>query len=205
MLLAAAGFIPYATAYTATGAQTIAIPAGASTVTIECIGPGGPGGSDGDNEWGSGGGGAYSKKTSYSVAGLSGIYLYVAPSTTSLVSGVATLAKANNSSGAVICSADYGHGRYANGDAVGGAAANGTGDVKYSGGAGQVGDRNDYAGGGAGGPTGNGGNGNLASPGSGNGIPAGSGGGGGNPGNIYGGGGGTYSAGAQGWIRLSWA
>lgn len=192
------GFAGYSTVCTGTG--TVAIPQGASSVTIELIGAGADGYWDGgDGMCRGGGGGAYSKKNTYSVNGLTGIYLDVGAG--------ATVARINNLSGTVICSAAPG------GYPAGGLASYGVGDVTYSGGNGTpVLNGVTAGGGGAAGPNGNGGNAIGATGGVSGGGAAGSGGDGSTyqPGNNYGGGGGGngYSGkgnGAQGWAKLTWA
>jgi len=195
-------FSPFSTEYTTPGyAATIAIPEGASTVTVECIGGGGGRGWYSDNS-GGGGGGGYARKNSYSVAGLTGIYVSVGYGYH--VSGGAysypSFARENGSGGTVIANATGG---YAAPTGSGGAGGAGTvGDVLYTGGTGAG-----SAGGGAAGPGGNGGAASGSTPGAGNGSPAGDGGANDLPGEDYGGGsgGGTSANGAGGWLKLSWA
>ncbi len=198
-------FEAFSTDYTATGGQTIAIPAGAVAVTIEVIAAG-AGGNSGNNG-GGGGGGGYAKRNTYSVAGLTGIYIYVPPSVAASTSGAAAYARENASGGTVICSANGGG--PGSGASAGSGGAGTVGDVLHTGGNGDI-----YGtgggGGGAAGPTSNGSPGYHSIGGDGGGTPAGKGGDwGGNPGANYGGGGngyntGTGGAGAQGWVKLSW-
>lgn len=200
-LLAAAGFASYSQTITTTGASTITKPVGATTCTVELIAAGSSGVNNFDDSGSGGGGGAYSKTNTYSLAGVTGIYIVIPAGN----AGNA-IARVNNSGGAVIAEADG-----TINDSAGGSAASGTGDVKYSGGSGSSGSvSSSYCrGGGAAGPTGNGGNATSGSAGAGGGSPAGFGGGSGSGGDYGGGGGvnssGTVSAGGQGWCRLTWA
>ena len=185
------GFTPVSTDYTTPGTQTVSIPDGATAVTVECIGSGGAGGAS----YG-GGGGEYAQKTSYAVAGLTGIYISVPDAFTSS-DGDAAFAKENSSGGTTIALANGGL-RASHGGAGG---TGGTGDILHDGGAGNPA----RGGGGAGGPTSAGGNGSGSTGGAGGGSPAGAGGDEGSAGHNYGGGGAAGSTiGAPGWIRLSW-
>lgn len=205
-------FESYSTDYTTAGGQTISIPAGASTVTIVCIGGGG-GSSyfyDDHDHFQGGGGGAYSAKNTYSVSGLSGIYIYVGaagPAVHSLANaGGDSYAKENSSGGTTICFAQGGQS-----GTTGGNAASGTGDVKYSGGNGVDAFQRYIGAGGAGGPSGNGSTGSGNNGGASGGSPGGAGGGQNNgqgAGLAYGGGGAWYNyahyAGSVGIVRLTW-
>lgn len=209
-------FTSYSTEYTTPGTQTISIPAGASSVTVECIAAGAAANCqrvtvEDPYQAAGGAGGAYSKKNTYSVASLSGIYISV-PAAAVAASGQDAFARENNSGGTEICVAK-GATRSSSAGAVsqGGQAGSGVGDVKYSGGNGATGS-NTQGGGGAAGPSGNGSNGTSGSGGASGGSPAGNGGSpGDNNGNNYGGGAGaddsptTNANGAQGWIKLTWA
>jgi hypothetical protein len=186
----------FATEYTTIGQQTIGIPVGATSVTIECIASGFTAPFSNAEDPSGGAGGAYSKTINYSLAGLTALWLSVPAG----ASGDA-MVRANNSVGPIICLAKGG------GSNQGGSAASGVGDVKFSGGntvsGGVV---LGLAGGGAAGPNGPGGNCSGSTPGTAGGSPAGSGGTtGGGAGQNYGGGGGCFAGlGAQGWIKLTW-
>ena len=185
-------FTPFSTEYTTPGTQTVSIPAGATTFDVECIAAGGGGTSGAGLSGGSGGG--YAKKSGYSVAGLTGVFISV-PNTTAVNSDGASCFSKENSSG-------------------------GTDIIRATGGAGSVGDTlrtggsataaGASGGGGAAGTTGNGSNNSGSSGGAGGGTPAGAGGNGNAAGNNYGGGGGDCGAsgtnclGAQGWLKISW-
>lgn len=189
------GFVGYSTEYTTPGTSTISIPSGASTVTVECIAAGGgtPGG-------GGGGGGGYAKKNTYSVSGLSGIYISVPNTASGATNGSPCFAKENSSGGADIARATGGN----KGD--GGTGGAGTvGDVLRTGGTG--GGAGSGGGGGAAGPTSNGSNASGGTGGTGGGSPAGAGGNSGVNGSNYGGGAGGLAGntGAQGWLKLTWA
>lgn len=211
---AAVSFTPFATEYTTAGNQIVAIPVGATAVSIECIGAGAGGGSDSATWVAGGGGGAYSKKLNYSTSGLTGLYISVPAASTT--AGAAAFVKANSSSGTLICEAKGGlQGAKTYPYGQGGQSSDGTGDVKYSGGKGGVTltFSSNVGGGGAAGPSGNGGNGSssgLPVGGSSGGSPAGKGGdhASGYNGVIYGGGAGSNSSsfiGAKGYIKLSWS
>lgn len=188
--------VPLPTEYTTSGSHTVpsSFWLDATSVTAECIG-GGTGGST----YSGGSGGAYAKKNSYSLSGLSALYLVVPNSSTSTAQSA--YVRANNSSGSVIAMAEG-----SPSPDTPGRAANSTGDVRYSGGVSHF--LYNY-GGGAAGPSGNGGDASSDAPGSGGGSPAGAGGTFDNNGNPYGGGGGKTSegltAGGPGWIRLTFA
>lgn len=196
----AGGFSPFSTEYTTPGTDTITIPEGALTCTIECYGAGAS--ADGTQ---SGGGGAYSQKTAMSVVGLTALYLSVPVQPAVSTGGGNAFVRENSSSGTIVCLAKGGG---SGGLRIGG-PGNGTGDIRYSGGNGVL----DLAvgGGGAAGPTGNGSNGSSPDGGTGNGGVAGNGGDGlGTNGMNYGGGGGNrdeeeFGLGAQGYIKLTWA
>lgn len=200
-------FVGYSTTYSTVGTQTVSIPVGATTVTVECFG-GGEAGSTNFKSFGvGGGGGAYSKRNSYSTAGLSGIYIDV-PAGGSLggADGADAVARENSVAGTIVCLAKGGG---TAGGGVGGASASGTGDVKHSGGNG-AGAISSSGGGGGAGPSGNGSNGSGATGGASGGSPAGAGGNGtNNAGNEAGGGGGagssSFAAGAKGRVILTWA
>lgn len=196
--------------------STKAVPAGATAVSIIVVAQGGYGGDGGTSTFGGGGGGggAYSAITSYSLAGVTNLYLYAEGSSTR-VCGV----KTNNSSGTIMVSAQRGKngltGSTSAGAAqAGGAAASGVGTVKFSGGAGSVRRSGTFSvGGGAGSGAANGGAGTGTTAGT-SASPGGTGGGntfGPTNGNDYGGGGGgarpNDGSGSQpgGMIfRLSW-
>lgn len=227
-----ATFAGYSTEYTTPGTQTISIPAGASTVTVECIAGGASGsrnGGPGGNAPG-GGGGEYAQKTTYSVAGLTGIYISV-PASVAGVSSSATagnagsdcFAKENSSGGTDICRAKGAPATATPGFGAktGAGGSGGTGDILRSGGStseDRFAPNVAGAGAGAGGTTGAGGSvTNSNTGGTSGGSPAGAGGnspgtgaGDGTAGSNYGGGGGasvsgTSGAGAQGWLKLTWA
>lgn len=197
-----AAFTGYSDTITATGTQTVSIPAGASTVTVECISSG-AGGYDNGTTYG-GGGGAYSKKNTYSLAGLTGIYIDVPAAGAYGANGSDALARENSAGGTIICKAakSWNYNSIHTGD--GGQAADGTGDLKYSGGgiSSSAG-----GGGGAAGPSGSGAANSGGTGGTAGGSPAGAGGNTSANGNNYGGGAGAGGAttGAQGWIKLTWA
>ena len=211
-LASASGFSPFSAEYTTPGTQTVSIPAGATAVTIECIGGGAGAFWNSGTIRAGGGGGAYSKTNSYSVSGLSALYLGVPASADSYVSGSLALVKANTSGGAVLCLAMGGSVGTASVGGAGGSSAAGTGDLKYQGGTGYYALSNAPAGGGgAGNSAGAGGNsssgtGGAAGAGT---APAGNGGSGFSNGANYGGGGGGSTSGlgrgAQGWIKLTWS
>lgn len=200
-------FSPYSTEYIP-GTYTISIPVGAATVTIECLGAGAPGWNDGGDpslEVG-GGGAAYSKRITYSVAGLSAIYLVVATPSSDNTLRVDTYAKENNSSGTTICLAaggGDGTGTYKN--QTGGKSTSCIGDVKNSGGNGSANaSASLVAGGGAGGETGSGGNASGATGGTGN-SPGANGGNANTAGSTPGGGGSSNGhLGGNGWAKFSW-
>lgn len=178
-------------------ARFIDKPAGATLLTAEVIGPGGP-----NNGNGGGGGGAYARKNNINVSAVSGVTIsafyrgdYSFTPTTVSVSGLGTVASAE-------CGGAGG-----SAGSVGGQAANSIGDVKYSGGNGAGGGGIPAAGGGAAGPTGNGGNASGNTPGAGGGAPAGAGGTSGLNGNNPGGGSGNSgsTSGGCGWVRLTWS
>lgn len=187
----ASGFVGYSTEYTTPGTQTIAKPFGATSVTIECIGAGGLGGTGKSN---GGGGGAYSKRLAYSVTGLSDVYLVIPASNAG-----AAEAKENTSGGTVICSANGGTSGNSGGA---GGTTGGTGDTKYAGGEGG----NGGGGGGAAGPSGAGGGTGGSVGGLSGGSPGGNGGNYGVAGSNYGGGGGLPALnGGSGYVKLTWA
>ena len=216
IMLMKAAFVPYSTEYTTPGTSTISIPAGATTVTIECIGSGARGDVNSGVRGAGGGGSAYAKKNTYSLSGLTGIYISVsAINTTEEGAALDSFAKENSSGGTTICLAAGAPGAVADGSTpLGGTAASSTGDVKYSGGSGASVHSSDEVasgGGGSAGPSGAGGNASYDTAGTGNGAPAGNGGSGsGVAGSAAGGGGGAHYSGtsgngARGWIKLSWA
>lgn len=196
---------------------TITVPAGATSVAITVIAQGGFGGAGGTSTFGGGGGGggACSVVNSYSLSGVTSLYIYY-EGTGSRLCGV----KTDNSSGALIISAQRGFNGLAGSASAGtasagGSAASGTGDTKYSGGAGSVRRSGTFSvGGGAGYPTGNGGAGSGTTAGTSS-SPGGTGGGstfGASAGNDYGGGGGGAAPNdGSGWnpgralFRLSWS
>lgn len=200
-VLAGFSFNSYSTEYTATGDQTIAVPNGASSVDIECIGPGGGGYTSHSTptRYYGGGGGGYAKKVAYSVIGVSALWISVpvAPppngGSTKLPITSSTV-RAETSTGTILCNAtsgtefsDYGSGT--------------VGDILYHGGTGMGGrtTQSEAYGGGAAGPLGNGGNAAYNAYGTSGGSPAGDG------GQDYGGGNhGGYTSGRQGYIRLTW-
>ncbi len=197
-------FNSFSTAYTTPGAQTVAIPAGATKVTVEAIGAGG--GASFSGTFLGGGGGAYAKKTAYSVSGLTAVYIVVPTSASAGISGASAVARENNSSGTVICSAQGG-----NWNRTGGTTAGSVGDVLRAGGAGATDGGATYTsgGGGAAGPVSAGGDGtNTGVGGTSGGSPAGAGGNADADGAYYGGGGGIGNAhtgmGRQGWLKLTW-
>ena len=192
-----ASFSPYSTEYPTAGTQTIPVPSGATTVEIEVIAAGGNANHDGFYAQG-GGGAGYAKRNAMSLAGITDIYISVPAQ----ASEGACFARANTSGGTLLCNATGG----SHAATSGGPGGTGTvGDVLHTGGNGQRVWYSGAYGGGAAGPTGNGG-----TPTSG-GAPAGAGGGGGQNGSNYGGGGGdtqpggAAGVGAQGWLKLSWA
>ena len=196
--------------------STKAVPAGATAVSIIVVAQGGWGGDGGTSTFGGGGGGggAYSSISSYSLSGITNLYLYAEGSSTR-VCGV----KENNSSGTIMVSAQRGvTGLTSSSTAgvaqAGGAAASGVGTVKFSGGAGSVRRSGTFSvGGGAGSGAANGGAGTGTTAGT-SASPGGTGGGntsGGTVGNNYGGGGsGAPPNAGSGWqpgkmlFRLSW-
>lgn len=207
-----AAFTPYSTEYTTPGTQTVSVPAGATSVTIECIGAGAGAYWNNGAIRSGGGGGGYAKATSYSVSGLSAIYLSIPGAAATGTSGGDAFAKANSSGGTTICLAKGGGvGTYSVGGS-GGYAVCETGDVKRNGGAGYFGSSNAAAaGGGAANSASDGGNatpyaGGAAGTGT---APAGAGGTAYANGALYGGGGGGSTSGlgtgAQGWIKLTWS
>ena len=215
-------FAPFSTEYTTPGTQTVSIPAGATAVTIECIGAGGSGGAaTGATYRAGGGGGEYAKTISYSLSGLTGLHISV-PNSVAGVSassdgntGAQATVRENTSGGTIICQANGGQGgKQGTGSAKNGyGGTGGTGDVLHDGGTSRRSSNGRSGGGGAGGPTSAGGDvGNSSTGGAGGGSPAGAGGDAdsGN-GSNYGGGGGAAGGsaasgdGAQGWIKLSWA
>ena len=182
---------PIVETFVTPGTSTIGLFSGASTVTVEGIGAG-----DGkDGSFGRGGGG-YSRRNSYSLSGLSALYLIVPAGNANAGTAASAIVRANNSGGTLIMEAKPGNGYSANTN-----SSTGTGDVRYNGGA--VGSFSN-AGGGAAGPSGAGGASSGTTPGTSGGSPAGAGGASGQAGQSYGGGGGNNAGGAQGWIRLSW-
>ncbi len=197
---------PIVTTYTTPGTQTVSVPTGAVIVTVECYAAGATPLDDGTA--GAGGGGAYSKRNTYSVAGLTGLYLSVPAAPGNNTAGGDAFVRENNASGTVICLAKGG----GSGGTIriGGAAASGTGDTKYSGGNGEAYGGGLAGGGGGAGSTGNGSNGSAGSGGAGGGGLAGAGGeGNGTNGVAAGGGGGSRDdvqagAGARGAIKLTW-
>lgn len=194
-------FTPTSNTYTTPGTQSVNVPAGATYVTMECI----AGGSSGTVSTIGGGGGAYAAKNSFSVVGLATVFIQVgAGAATGNTKGTNSYVKETDTSGTIRCLAAASSAS----SSVGGLDSGCTGDVKHSGGDGFGG------GGGAGGPTsaatnctgetGTAGGGGSAGAG-GNGLP-----GPGAPtaGSNYGGGGArsqdNFSAGAGGWVKLSW-
>lgn len=200
-------FAPYSVTFTTPGAQTIPVPFGAKTVTVECYGAGGSGNAR-QTMFCGGGGGGYSKKNTYSLAGLTGIYISVPGVPAAHTDGADAFAKENSSGGTTICLAKGGQAQ-PDVNNLGGQASAGTGDVKYSGGTGyQDLSHALSAGGGGAGPTGAGGNASSATAGIADGGLSGAGGVDTATGNNYGGGAGGWDPtafGAQGAIRLSWA
>ena len=205
--------LPYSTEYTTPGTQTVAIPAGAATVTVECYGSGANATYVNGVQSTCGGGGAgYSRRDTYSVSGLTALYLSIpdAPASGSGVLGDDAFVKENTAGGTTICLAKGGG--TVVGSYVGGAAADGTGDVKFSGGDGHNVATENCGGGGGAGPDGDGGDGGSGTAGTAGGGLAGvgsngittsasaCGGGGGVRSN-----GGTPRVGARGGIKLSWA
>lgn len=197
---------PIVQVITATGAGSFTVPAGVTSLTVECWGAGGGGGSTG------GGGGAYSAAT-----------LPVTPNSTIGYSvgigGTSSTGATDTAFGANLVLAKCGNNGLG-GAGAGGAASSGVGTVKFSGGAG-----GSYGGGGgasaskngdggAGGSSGGGnspgagaGGGSFAAPGASN-VEGGGGGGpeyknGGGDGGAPGGGGGTSGTGGRGQIRVT--
>lgn len=182
-------------------------PANVSSITIECYAGGGGGAKAAGN---GGGGGAYSKLNIYSVVpGTS--YSY------SVGAGGPDGFSGGDTDFNTVCYAVGGD--YGDLGGTGGAAAGGTGDIKYSGGNGAFATAVDGGGGGGGaGSSGAGGNGSGVTGGTGGGGYAGAGGTGdtypfldGTAGNTYGGGGGgaeldngTGYTGADGMIQISY-
>lgn len=211
-------FVGYSTAYTTPGTDTIAIPVGATTATVECYAAGGGGRQDGltITHKSGGGGGAYARKNTHPVAGLTAIYISVPDTVGAETTGQDCFARENTSGGAVICLAKGGAAGVAAGTAAGGSATSSVGDVKFRGGQSQA-TSNDSSGGGGGGPSGAGGDSiNSGTGGAGGGGVAGAGGARADtadPGQNYGGGGGGSTlgalgfggAGAQGYLKLTWA
>lgn len=193
VLIAGAG-LPAPTTYTTVGTQTVLASfwGSATRATIELYAAGANtlGGSIG------GGGGQYAKKNTYSLAGLTGLFLTIPAGG----SGAACLVQENSGSGGTIVQA------ISPTSSTGGTG--GTGDVTNDGGSGGFG--TGTAGGGAGGSSSAGGNAVGATPGAGGGGLAGAGGttgfNGGN-GVNYGGGAAAQSSalGAQGAIKITWA
>lgn len=169
-------------------------PAGATSVTIICVGSGGDGSLD--NNAG-GGGGACSRTVTYSLAGVTSLFLTVAQR--GVGQGAGSGVRINSAGGTVICYAESG----TNGtsSSSGGRSSQGVGDFKYSGGNSSGGDAN-RGGGGAAGPTANGSNTFNTGGGASGGAPGGKGGGGGSNGNAYGGGGGKGAQGYRGYVSL---
>jgi len=199
MLLGGGGFAQVVQTYTTPGTQTVSIPDGASFVTVECIGAGANGSHTADPTVNGGGAGAYSKRNSYSLSGLTGIYISVPTG-----QGGDAFAKENSSGGTTICLAAG----KSTANSSGALSTSCTGDLKYSGGDGDgSGGTGAIAGGGAGGPNGAGTAASVNTPGVGGGGAAGNGGNGSQDGFVYGGGGGctnvTDKLGAQGWLRLT--
>ena len=188
-----ASFSPFSTTYTTPGTQTISIPAGATSVVIECIGAGSSGVPEKTGTYG-GNGGDYAKTTISSLSGYSALYISVPAATAANTPGASAFVKRDNSTGTTLCRG-YGGGPGSGSQSL----YNGSlGDVIHYGGEGA----NSNGGGGAGGPTGNGG----VGPGGAGNSPGGNGGStSASAGQNYGGGGGSASTGAQGWIKLSWS
>ena len=208
---AIAGFDAFATEYTTAGDFSVPIPDGATSVIMEAIASGGAGGTGGgDGDGGGGGGAAYSRTNYSSVAGLTALHVHVPaaiPHSVQTTGGHDAVVRANNVSGAVLCYAKAGRCGAINGvggNAPGGVASAGIGDVKYSGGRGQTG--NGGGGGSAAGINRNGNNGTSeggVSPG----YPAGAGGQPGAPGSAggaFGGGGGPAAPSGRGYVKLNW-
>lgn len=171
-----------------TSTQTVAIPGGATKVTVEAYG----GGSGGTTSSNGGGGAGYSRKNNYSLSGLTGIYCSVGSGGAVNSGGSSSIVRANDAGGTAIAIGRQG-------ETTGGATA-GFGDVTFTGGNGGT-----SAGGGSGGPDGNGGAASGATGGLGNGGYAGSGGTTGAAGTNYGGGGGRNAVGAPGIVILTFS
>ncbi len=214
---------------TFTTSGTFTVPAGVTTLIVECWGAGGGGGSSRNNNGnpragGGGGGGGYSSSV-----------LTVVPGTNySIVVGTGGAGGASNSNGSAGGNTTFngttvvalgGSGGNRGGNGAGGAGAtSGTGSVTYTGGNGAAGVNNTGSGGGGGGAGSNGNGGAAAgtTAGSGTDLNGGDGGAGisgissaGNSGNNYGGGGsGGYALagggdrpggdGADGYVVISW-
>ncbi|MFN8466044.1 MAG: MBG domain-containing protein [Caldilineaceae bacterium] len=138
---------------TLTGSGNWTVPAGVTSITVECWGGGGGGGADSsstDGAGGGGGGGAYAKRNNYSVTPGSPIAYSVGGGGGSGANGGDT----SFGTGGTICKADGGNaggnaGFLSNGSSgSGGTIANSTGDVRIAGGAGAGGQTSTGGGGG---------------------------------------------------------
>lgn len=183
-----------------TGAGTYSKPAdwNNNNNSIECIGAGGRAltSASGGYATGGAGGGAYSKKNNVTLSASTN-YSVGAGSSTSGTAGGDTFFGATTFASSVCAAKGGAVGASLNTKGLGGAAASGIGDTKYSGGDGGTGaaaaSYNTGGGGGGAGPNGNGGNGGNGF----NGVSGGAGGGGGNGGGGNGANG-TSTAGGNG-------
>ena len=97
-----ASFSPFSTTYTTPGTQTISIPAGATSVVIECIGAGSSGVPEKTGTYG-GNGGDYAKTTISSLSGYSALYISVPAATAANTPGASAFVKRDNSTGTTLC------------------------------------------------------------------------------------------------------
>jgi hypothetical protein len=193
-------YSPVAT-QTFTTSGTFTVPAGNSSITVECWGAGGGGGGNGAQGGGGGGGGAYSSSSLAVTVGAQFTLNIGAGG-----NGTASIGSAGGDTwfGSISTILAKGGSGGVNGTSgTGGAGGSGVGSIKYSGGAGGSGGSDTGGGGGssagtsAGGVAGGAGAGNAVGPGSGGTAPTGGGNGGmggsganGLDGNVPGGGGG---------------
>ena len=200
---------------TFTSGGTFTVPAGVTSITVECWGAGGGGSTRSTTgAGGGGGGGAYASSVIAVTAG-------TAYTVTVGSGGAANTAGGSSSFDALVISSGGGGGTNNSTTAgSGGTAASSTGTITYSGGNGANGTTNSGGGGGGAGSTGAGGNASGQTAGTGTALSGGDGGTGvsgnanGNNGNTYGGGGSgavstsgtmTGGSGANGLVKVSWS